>query len=65
MKKCSKCKLEKDLTDFTKNQYSCKSCNRKYDKEYQIKNQEKLKEYRLKNQEKQREYYKEYSLKNK
>lgn len=61
MKKCSKCKIEKELIDFNKNkaqkdgcQNHCKICI----KEYKIKNKEKNKEYK-------KEYSKKYHLKNK
>jgi hypothetical protein len=57
MKKCSKCKEEKKLTEFSKDKrkkdglrYNCKSC---------------LKEYRQANKEKRKEYDKEYYQANK
>lgn len=67
MKVCSKCKLEKELSEFypiksKPNTYRCyckKCCNIK-SKEYKIKNSEKIsiksKEHRLKNIEKYKEY---------
>ena len=62
-KKCSKCKIEKPLTEFHANKKNkdghwghCKSCRAKYDAEYHAKNREKrLKqsaEYYVKNKEK-------------
>ena len=76
MKKCSKCKIEKELIDFNKNkshkdgcQNHCKICI----KEYKIQNKEINKEYKkqyyLKNKEKNKERdnerSKQYYLKNK
>jgi hypothetical protein len=55
MKKCNKCELEKDYSDFnvrraSKDGYSyiCKSCKYLVDKEYSLKNKESIKNYRKK-----------------
>mgnify|MGYP006921388197 FL=1 len=51
-KKCSSCKIEKPLSDFTDapkreaGKHSvCKNCKREYDKEYRNKNKEKIAKY--------------------
>jgi hypothetical protein len=72
MKKCSKCKVEKELVDFGKDKSSkdglyttCKECC----KEYRLENKERRKkynkEYRLKNKERINQYEKEYRNTNK
>ena len=65
MKQCSKCKTEKEDTDFSKNTIKCKECY----KEYREKNKDKLKDYHKKynieNKDYYKEYNKEYNLKNK
>jgi len=57
MKKCTKCKIEKELNDFGKHKENkdgltgdCKSCKKEYDKERYQANKERFKEYR-------KEYY--------
>ncbi len=76
MKKCSKCKEEKELSKFNKDKKSkdghrtqCMKCRSKlrkeYDKEYNKKNKEKINEYRKEWREKNKEYFKEYREKNK
>jgi hypothetical protein len=52
MKKCSKCKVEKPLSDFHKDKnrkdghsYRCKSCKKEYNAKYRTKNKEKLADY--------------------
>ena len=73
MKKCSKCKELKPLTEFYKDKrtesglYSgCKKCHNKYKKElgyykdYRIKKPEYYKDYRRKNKDHLRRYYREY-----
>jgi len=52
MKKCSKCKIEKPYSEFSKHkkkkdgyQPFCKSCNKEYKKQYQKDNAERYKEY--------------------
>jgi len=72
MKKCSKCKVEKELVDFGKDKSSkdglyttCKECC----KEYRLKTKEQRKkynkEYRLENKERINQYEKEYRNTNK
>jgi len=63
MKKCVKCKTEKELTEFSKHKknkdgfrYACKSCEKEYNKV----NKEYRKEYRQANKDKINEYKKEY-----
>jgi len=75
-KKCTKCKIEKEITEFSPNlsakdgrHTQCKSCKN----EYKLANKEKYKEYqrkynrehRKKNRENRKEYFKEYYKKNK
>ena len=47
---CSKCLIDKELCEFGKNIYginaSCKECKKQYDKEYRIKNKERIDELR-------------------
>ena len=76
MKVCSKCKVEKELTEFSKNSRSkdglrcnCKECNAVYKKLYHQKNRDKLveysKEYNKNNKDKSKEYSKNYRKNNK
>jgi len=72
MKTCTKCKVEKELTEFSLCKKSkggfrsiCKECRRKENKEYNLKNKQKIKEYKLKNSEQIKKKNKEYYLKNK
>lgn len=71
IKKCSKCKVEKDRSDFGKSnqnkdglKYNCKQCVKEYKQEYQEANKEliseKKKEYRKANKEQINEYQKEH-----
>jgi len=71
MKKCTKCKIEKELSEFHKNKtkpdgyaYWCKECKSEYRVQYNIKNKEKIRKFKqiyyLKNKEKQNIYQKEY-----
>ena len=62
MKKCTKCKVEKEITKFGVDKQrkdglypSCKECSKEYRKE----NKDKKKEYYKKNKDKIKEYYKE------
>ena len=68
MKKCTKCKVEKEITKFGVDKQrkdglypSCKECSKEYRKE----NKDKKKEYYKKNKDKIKEYEKEYYKKNK
>ena len=80
MKKCTKCKVDKEITEFSKDKRrkdglysSCKLCNKEYhkehNKEYYKKNKDKIKEYYKKNKDKinenKKEYDKEYYKENK
>tara|TARA_R110000803_G_scaffold21155_1_gene53533 strand:- start:11 stop:700 length:690 start_codon:yes stop_codon:yes gene_type:complete len=72
MKKCSKCKVEKELTDFNKDKQKkdglkgdCKSCKKEYDKEHRKANKEQIKEYNKKRYHANKEYHKEYYVANK
>ena len=63
-KVCSKCKEEKDVTEFNSGRNQCKSCKRKYERIYYQNNKDKkkgyLKEYYNNNIDKIKEYQKEY-----
>jgi len=68
MKTCTKCKLEKDKSEFSKDKSRkdgfrsyCKQCA----KEYRENNKNKMKEYRENNKDKTKEYQKEYYENNK
>lgn len=72
MKKCTKCKIEKEVTEFSKNkttkdglQYNCKSCVKGRNEEWRRNNKEKIKEYRENNKEYFKEYKKGYYQNNK
>ena len=67
VKICTKCKIEKELSEFIKDKTykdglkrQCKSCGNEYNKEYRQANKEKLKEYRKEYRKSNKEYYKEY-----
>jgi hypothetical protein len=52
MKKCTKCGIEKELSEFHKDKYAkngihpvCRKCREKYKKEYRRNNKEKIREY--------------------
>lgn len=71
MKKCSKCKIEKDFSSFGKRKaskdglsYICKDCKSLLDKEYSKKNKESIKEYLKMYYEDNKEHLKEKSKKN-
>ena len=75
-KVCTKCKEEKELSEFYKNkskkcglERGCKSCKAVYDKEYSKNNKEKIKQrgrdYREKNKDKLKERRKKYHEANK
>ena len=76
MKVCSKCKIEKSFNEFSKSkrlkdglQKECIDCVNKYNKEYYLKNKDKIKinvsNYSKKNSQKITEKNKVYYLKNK
>ena len=76
MKKCTKCKVEKELTEFGKRkttkdglECACKSCKKEYDKEHYQSNKkhikERIKEYYQANKEHHKEYNKEHYQANK
>lgn len=67
MKKCSKCKIEKSINDFSKDknkkdglQHRCKDCNKDYFKKYYINNKEhllnKFCNYRICNKDNRKKY---------
>jgi hypothetical protein len=67
MKVCSKCKVEKEFSEFSKNKKAknglkcaCKMC----DKIYILDNSDKLKQYRLDNSDKRKENLKQWHLDN-
>ena len=75
MKVCTKCNVEKDFIDFSKQKKgkhgyrsTCIECDREYRKQYHLNNKEALnkksKTYRINNQNKLAEYNKKYRLEN-
>lgn len=71
MKKCTKCKIEKELSEFNKDksrkdglQPRCKSCVKQYNKQYYNQNADYFKRYKLENSDSIREHYKQYCLEN-
>ena len=71
MKKCCKCKVEKELSEFSKSKSRkdghknhCKACCKEYNKTYYLDNKEAIKEYkkqyRRNNKEARLEYKKQY-----
>ena len=65
MKICRKCSLEKEENYFSKNQLSCKECNKKYYDENKNNISEKNKKYYEENKKEFIEYQKQYYLDNK
>jgi hypothetical protein len=80
MKKCNKCLVEKEISEFPKTGNRCKSCQKEYRLRYKEENKEKIKkaskkyyndnkekilEYSKKHHSENKEHYKEYRLKNK
>jgi 5-methylcytosine-specific restriction endonuclease McrA len=70
MKTCSKCHVEKTLSEFPKRAsspdgygYSCKVCNKVYHKQYSAEHKEEFKGYTAKWHEKHPEYQKQYDAK--
>ncbi len=47
MKICTKCKEEKLLDVFVKNENTCKSCRKEYNRQWQLKNKDHRKEHLL------------------
>lgn len=71
MKTCSKCKKEKELSEFYKHKrkkdgYSdyCKECDKEYCKKFRNENKEHLKQYKKKHYKDNIQDYKNNSLKN-
>jgi hypothetical protein len=72
MKICPKCKIEKDESEFSKNQYWCKSCKKQqYNntkettvKQYELKNQDKIKAYKNQYYVDNIDYFKQYKKDN-
>lgn len=72
MKKCSKCKLEKEFEEFGKNKslkdglsHICKKCRIMNSKKYYTNNLDKIKKYRENNKIKSKNYNKSYNQNNK
>jgi len=65
---CNVCKVEKEITEFSKHKnkpsYRCKQCLSEYNKRYYQKNQERLKERTAKYRETNPEYMQKWELKN-
>ena len=68
VKVCTKCKVEKELTEFNKHKiskdglaYNCKSCNKEHLKKYYHDNKERLKERNKEYHKVNKEFYKEYN----
>ena len=68
MKTCTKCKIEKELTEFSKDKnskdnlkWSCKKCLNNEKKQWEINNKEKIKEYSKKYSEKNKKKIKNYN----
>jgi len=64
MKTCTKCKIEKDFTKFSKQKktkdgltYTCKSCSKEYRENNKERRNAQSKEYRENNKERSKEYY--------
>ena len=65
MKTCTKCKIEKEVTEFSKQKktkdgltYACKPCRKEYDETNKERIKEYRKEYYKNNKEREKEYYK-------
>ena len=67
-KVCTKCKEEKDVTEFNSSRNQCKLCRKEYDKEYNQNNKENIKkrkkEYYQNNKEKFKERHRGYKKNN-
>jgi hypothetical protein len=57
MKKCSKCKQEKELKEFTKNQGYCKICRSEIDKNVRLIKSQYFKDWWVSNRDKKRQYH--------
>jgi len=57
MKKCSKCKVEKQLDQFGKNQGYCKECRKKVDSKKRLENKEYFQQWWVNNRDKKRQYH--------
>ena len=57
MKKCSKCKLEKQLDQFGKNQGYCKECRKIVDNKKRLENKEYFQQWWVNNRDKKRQYH--------
>ncbi len=64
-KVCTKCKEEKDVTEFHTHRKKCKECISEYKKKYYIINKDKIIKHRNINKEKIKVSQKEYYIKNK
>ena len=60
LKKCSKCGIEKQVSEFYERRDECKECRNKYQKEYRKANTEKRKEYLKTNDHKIKKQKKKY-----
>lgn len=64
MKKCSKCKKKKEVSEYHKGRVECKVCGKEYNKRYRELNKDKIRErdlknkklYYIKNKKRMREY---------
>ena len=68
MKKCTKCKIEKEISLFPKGRNYCKLCNNQMCKDYKQRNKEKIQEYNKQYKESHKneikEYNKQYNIEN-
>lgn len=68
MKKCSKCNIEKELSEFNKGRNHCKECRKEYRKKYIEKNSDAIKNYNKKryfeNRETELQRTKKYRIEN-
>ena len=72
MKTCSKCKIDKELSEFIHRKCNndgldnrCNNCRSEYAKQYRLNNKEKIEATRVKGKLKRTEWRKEYEQKNK
>lgn len=57
MKKCSKCKIEKQLDQFGKNQGYCKECRKIVDSKKRFENKKYFQQWWVNNRDKKRQYH--------